>query len=211
VEGISARNEHSNGPKGFSDFQRRLNRDVLPDRRNPQQTPRGGDSTRSARSSWETTPRDPMGAEGNWGGVRNRKWDAPTPRASRAGDTEDDESVVGLDMREWEEEQTKLDRDWYMANEDGQLMGDEEHNPLAQWEDLEAKKNAEIAVKQVKKISAKQAQYVSSLAIPWFMSHIPIRMQITTYGKPIVFSLPVLLLVHRSIPTLRTNPSPWCT
>ena len=28
-------------------------------------------------------------------------------------------------------------------------MGDEEHNPLAQWEDLEAKKQAEIAAKQV--------------------------------------------------------------
>jgi len=68
-------------------------------------------------------------------------------------------------MREWEEEQTQLDRDWYMANEDGTLvsipreyfllllmtpqMGDEEHNPLAQWEDLEAKKQAEIAAKQV--------------------------------------------------------------
>ena len=28
-------------------------------------------------------------------------------------------------------------------------MGDEEHNPLAQWEDLEVKKQAEIATKQV--------------------------------------------------------------
>jgi hypothetical protein len=28
-------------------------------------------------------------------------------------------------------------------------MGDEEHNPLAQWEDLESKKDAEIAAKQV--------------------------------------------------------------
>jgi hypothetical protein len=28
-------------------------------------------------------------------------------------------------------------------------MGDEEHNPLAQWEDLEVKKQAEIAAKQV--------------------------------------------------------------
>lgn len=61
----------------------------------------------------------------------------------------EEERAMGLDMREWEEEQTKLDRDWYMANEDGQLMGDEEHNPLAQWEDLETKKDAEIAVKQV--------------------------------------------------------------
>lgn len=130
-----------------------MNRDVAPDRRNPQQTPRGGDSTRSSRSTWDSTPRDPQGSDGNWGGVRNRKWDAPTPRASRGGDVDmadgEEERAMGLDMREWEEEQTKLDRDWYMANEDGQLMGDEEHNPLAQWEDLETKKDAEIAVKQV--------------------------------------------------------------
>lgn len=32
-------------------------------------------------------------------------------------------------------------------------MGDEEHNPLAQWEDLEVKKQAEISVKQVVRCS----------------------------------------------------------
>jgi pre-mRNA-splicing factor ATP-dependent RNA helicase DHX38/PRP16 len=84
-------------------------------------------------------------------------------------------------MHEWEEEQVKLDRDWYTGAEDGVLAGDEEHNPLAQYEDLNMLKQVEVAVKQTvselhqsdvifihnilwkKKISAKQAQYVSSI------------------------------------------------
>jgi hypothetical protein len=48
-------------------------------------------------------------------------------------------------MREWEEEQVRLDRDWYMGAEEGGLVGDEEHNPLAQYEDLTMVKQAEIA------------------------------------------------------------------
>lgn len=163
-EGIAARNDRRPDGQGLGDFQQRLNRNVRDNRsRMPQQTPRGGESTRSARNGWDATPRDPNGGDGNWGGVRNRRWDAPTPRASKDGNMaidDDDEGGLGqFDAREWEEEQTKLDRDWYMASEDGTLMGDEEHNPLAQWEDLEVKKQAEIATKQVKKISAKQAQY----------------------------------------------------
>jgi pre-mRNA-splicing factor ATP-dependent RNA helicase DHX38/PRP16 len=49
-----------------------------------------------------------------------------------------------LDIREWEEEQVRLDRDWYMSAEEGTLMGDEEHNPLANYEDLTILKPAEI-------------------------------------------------------------------
>jgi len=70
-----------------------------------------------------------------------------------------DEGAFGLDAREWEEEQVKLDRDWYTGAEEGGVAGDDEHNPLAQYEDLSALKEAEIATKQVKKISARQAQY----------------------------------------------------
>jgi len=42
----------------------------------------------------------------------------------------------------------KLDRDWYTGAEEGTLAGDEEHNPLAQYEDLSILKQAEIATKQ---------------------------------------------------------------
>ncbi|PVF97099.1 putative PRP16-RNA-dependent ATPase [Serendipita vermifera] len=163
-EGISAKNQsNSDGSRGLGDFQRRLNRDQQGGRQghSSMQPNRGNDSSvRSARSGWDATPRDPSGGDVNWGTARDRRWDAPTPRASQDGRGFDEEDgLQRLDVREWEEEQTKLDRDWYMASEDGTLMGDEEHNPLAQWEDLEVKKQAEIAAKQVKKISAKQAQY----------------------------------------------------
>ena len=62
-------------------------------------------------------------------------------------------------MREWEEEQIRLDRDWYMGAEEGNVAGDEDFNPLAQYEDLGAAKQQELATRAVKKISAKQAQY----------------------------------------------------
>jgi len=54
-----------------------------------------------------------------------------------------------LDIREWEEEQVRLDRDWYMSAEEGTLMGDEEHNPLANYEDLTLIKPAEMARRPV--------------------------------------------------------------
>jgi pre-mRNA-splicing factor ATP-dependent RNA helicase DHX38/PRP16 len=56
---------------------------------------------------------------------------------------------LGIDIREWEEEQVKLDRDWYTGAEEGGIARDEERNPLAQYEDLSALKDAEIASKQV--------------------------------------------------------------
>lgn len=41
----------------------------------------------------------------------------------------------------------KLDRDWYMTSEGGAM--DDEYNPLSQYDDLDAKKTAELAAKQV--------------------------------------------------------------
>ncbi|KDQ54990.1 hypothetical protein JAAARDRAFT_693645, partial [Jaapia argillacea MUCL 33604] len=179
-EGITAYNEPRNdGPRGLGDFQRRLNRDSRGyDRRRDQggengrkgwdATPRSergdrdeGPSVRVPNVGWETTPRSARGGDDGqgWGGARNRRWDAPTPRASRSGSPDDSRGAFGIDSREWEEEQIKLDRDWYMGAEDGGGLGDEEHNPLSQYDDLDAFRQAEIATKQVKKISARQAQY----------------------------------------------------
>ena len=87
-------------------------------------------------------------------------------------------------MREWEEEQVRLDRDWYSGAEEGGVAGNEEHNPLAQYEDLSVIKEAEIATKarvrpnfvsrihnvytrMQKRISARQAQYVSALCLQY--------------------------------------------
>ncbi|KAI4520084.1 hypothetical protein K525DRAFT_240665 [Schizophyllum commune Loenen D] len=139
------------------------NRDRRSDSRSWDATPRR-DAPSVRQSNWDETPRggrDSRDGQG-WGGARNRKWDAPTPRANHGGvdddDGSDDGNVPGIDVREWEEEQVRLDRDWYTGVEEG-IAGDEEHNPLAQYEDLAVLKQAEIATKASKKISARQAQY----------------------------------------------------
>ncbi|KAJ7451099.1 hypothetical protein FB451DRAFT_1051752 [Mycena latifolia] len=183
-DGITAANEpRDDAPRGLGDFQRRSNRDR--DRgwggrdqangrepangREQAQNGRGWDVTpRSVRGNgdapsvrvpnvgWESTPRRRGDENSGWGGANNRLWDAPTPRNVRAGSPDE---ALGLDAREWEEEQVRLDRDWYTGAEEGGVAGDEENNPLSQYEDLNLLKSAEIATKQVRKISARQAQY----------------------------------------------------
>ncbi|KAK0208098.1 P-loop containing nucleoside triphosphate hydrolase protein [Desarmillaria ectypa] len=183
-EGITASQGHrSDAPKGLGDFQRRSNRDRdrgwggkrdYDDNRNrnrdrgrrdwdstPKSVRRSGDapSVRVPNVSWETTPRNYRGEDSSGrDGSRNRRWDAPTPRTAR-DDSPEGDGALGLDAHEWEEEQVRLDRDWYTGAEEGGVAGDEEHNPLARYEDLNILKQAEIATKQVKKISARQAQY----------------------------------------------------
>ncbi|KAG1845120.1 pre-mRNA splicing factor [Suillus subalutaceus] len=178
-EGITAvQEQRPHASQGLGDFQRRSNRDndrgwVRRDHDRDRQNGRGWDSTpRSERGGsnrdapsvrvpnvgWDSTPRRQEGEGSGWGGARNRGWDAPTPRVPRGGSPEDD-GLLGVDVREWEEEQLRLDRDWYTGAEEGGVAGDEEHNPLAQYEDLAALKDAEISKKQVRRISARQAQY----------------------------------------------------
>jgi hypothetical protein len=41
--------------------------------------------------------------------------------------------------------------------------GDDEHNPFAQWENIERKQEAEMEQKAVKRQTARQAQFVSLL------------------------------------------------
>lgn len=55
-------------------------------------------------------------------------------------------------MREWEEEQIRLDRDWYTGAEEGGIAGDEDYNPLSQYEDLNAVRQAELATRQVVRV-----------------------------------------------------------
>ncbi|KAF9513871.1 hypothetical protein BS47DRAFT_1295708 [Hydnum rufescens UP504] len=157
-------------PRGLGDFQNRSNRAERERRRRgrgwadstPRVTPRRDDapSVRVPNVAWDSTPRSHAGSgsDRGWGAARDRRWDAPTPRSVRGHDDDDDDGISIAGGREWEEEQVKLDRDWYMGNEGG-VTGDEEYNPLAQYDDLEAVKQAEIATKQVKRISARQAQY----------------------------------------------------
>lgn len=175
ADGIIAKQEQrQDGPRGLGDFQRRSNKDR--DGRNNNRNNRDDNRNRESRSwdanatprserggredgpsmrvpdvGWDSTPRNQRGSDGGWGGAKSRAWDAPTPRTVRGGSPDDDRETV-MDAREWEEEQIRLDRDWYSGAEEGGLMGDEEHNPLAQYEDLAAIKQAEIAKKQVVRI-----------------------------------------------------------
>ena len=105
-------------------------------------------SLRVPNLRWDATPRSQSdGSGGGWGRTGARAWDAPTPRASR--DVSPDQTNAELDVREWEEEQVRLDRDWYMGAEEGSLIGDEEHNPLAKYEDLTIIKPVEVAKRAV--------------------------------------------------------------
>lgn len=62
------------------------------------------------------------------------------------------------DREEWENEQRQVDREWYSMEETGGAM-DEVHNPFAEYEEHDAKKEQELEKKQMKKVSARQAQY----------------------------------------------------
>lgn len=111
---------------------------------------RDAPSVRVPNVGWDSTPRNTRSEDDpGWGRARNRAWDVPTPRAVRGGSPEDSDGALGIDAREWEEEQVRLDRDWYTGAEEGGVAGDEENNPLAQYEDLSSLKEAEIANKQV--------------------------------------------------------------
>lgn len=152
IDGINAVGERRDGgEKGLGEFQRRSNRDRRYEQRKWDETPRSerGGSVRVPNVGWESTPRNSRSDGGGWGRVGNRSWDAQTPRVVRDTSPDGDDRAFGLDSREWEEEQVRLDRDWYTGAEEGGVAGDEEHNPLSQYEDLTATKEAEIASKQI--------------------------------------------------------------
>ncbi|PKI84174.1 RNA helicase [Malassezia vespertilionis] len=67
-----------------------------------------------------------------------------------------DEFDTPAQDRQWDEEET--DRDWYLREDDGGLMGDMEHNPFAQFEDMPGKVANNISVRH-ERITARQAEY----------------------------------------------------
>lgn len=157
-EGITAQQERrDDAPRGLGEFERRANRDRFGrrgHRRDWDATPRSergsredAPSVRVPNVAWDSTPRRASDGPG-WDSSRNRRWDAPTPRTSRgASPDEDDGAPISLDVREWEEEQIRLDRDWYTGAEEGNVAGDEDFNPLAQYEGLAPVKQKELATR----------------------------------------------------------------
>ena len=137
LDGIVARQtESSDAPRGLGDFQRRSNRDrgwggrrdsghsSDQNQRSWDSTPRNSDDAPSVRVpnvGWDATPRDSSGRGGGWGSAANRRWDA-TPRTSRGSSPEGDDYQGAVPDREWEEEQVRLDRDWYGGAEEGGVV-----------------------------------------------------------------------------------------
>lgn len=143
----SSNNESSDGSSRnrFDDFRKRSNRyqDEEERRRKYERanyTPTPGYRDRG----WESTPK----------ANRSRGWDATPSR-------DVDEGVdVNVDTKEYEDEQLRLDRDWYsIMGEEGGVTGDMEHNPFAMYEDLDKQKESELKTKQRKRMSAKQIQF----------------------------------------------------
>ncbi|WVQ96080.1 hypothetical protein IAU59_003181 [Kwoniella sp. CBS 9459] len=119
-----------------------------------------GGSMRVPNRGWDETPRRDRGP-GGWGKAessrRGQGWDQ-TPRSGRRDSPEGD-GGLDLDAKEWEEEQVKLDRDWYSYDDEGAVAPDDEHNPFSQWESLERDKEEELQAKAVKRQTARQAQF----------------------------------------------------
>ncbi|KAG0033593.1 DEAH-box RNA helicase prp16 [Podila clonocystis] len=162
----------------------RRSTDRRDDRPREAPTPRRSDfieprSQRVNRSEWDATPsRTGRNTDSVLqGGLTPRRdyrpptqsrgtsdWDMVTPRVSSSGysdnvDTFPDESFEDRpDREEWESDQRQLDRDWYNMEETGGAM-DDDHNPFAEYEEHDTKKEEELEKKAMKKISARQAQY----------------------------------------------------
>lgn len=136
-------------PTGLGDFQSRLNRNTYDDRGrdrgynrddrdrkswNDAPTPKSvkgetqwdGGSMRVPNRGWDETPRGARdaGRYGKSDGSKGRGWDE-TPRSVRVKkefpDLEDGEAMA-MNGQEWEEEQVRLDRDWYSYDDEGAVV-----------------------------------------------------------------------------------------
>lgn len=57
-----------------------------------------------------------------------------------------------------EEEETEIDREWYLQDDEGGVAGDADHNPFAQYEDMHGQVSNVLARRQ-QRLTARQAQY----------------------------------------------------
>ncbi|KAI9493673.1 P-loop containing nucleoside triphosphate hydrolase protein [Zychaea mexicana] len=139
------------------------------------ETPRRGGLIK--RSQWSSmTPRREPGTPGRSSGpgdprydsgyvsgrsAANSRYDTPAVHSSAYDETAleypEEYTGSGDDRRRWEEEQAQLDRDWYSMEETGAM--DETHNPFAEYEATNKLKEETLEQKQIKKLSARQAQY----------------------------------------------------
>lgn len=134
---------------------------------------RKGPTETLKRSDWDETPARTgsptfVGSatpRREWPGTRSTavskgrsEWDAATPRIQSSGYEPSFAPESDEDFRRWEDEQNRVDRDWYDF-EEGTGAVDETHNPFAELEDFARLREAEMVKTQVKKVSARQQQY----------------------------------------------------
>ncbi|OAJ44093.1 hypothetical protein BDEG_27364 [Batrachochytrium dendrobatidis JEL423] len=105
------------------------------------------ESSQSSRSSeWSQTPsRSSILSNSSRMISTNHYGEPPTPLASA-----DLEGLYG-------EDDVNVDRDWYTMEDSGTM--DESHNPFADYDGYYRKKEEEFAKQQMKRVSARQAQY----------------------------------------------------
>lgn len=76
---------------------------------------------------------------------------ARRPRRQEQDDLSDNE---GWDQ----DEETDIDREWYLQDDEGGVAGDADHNPFAQYEDMHGQVSNVLAKRQ-QRMTARQAQY----------------------------------------------------
>jgi len=103
-------------------------------------------SKKNQASPWTSTPRSSARVP------KEREWDTPRTQVDADLGPPPDS---GIDAREWEEEQMRLDRDWY-NHEEGNALDDEYNNPFASYEEESSAAGA-ANEKGKKRMSATQA------------------------------------------------------
>ncbi|OLL26510.1 Pre-mRNA-splicing factor ATP-dependent RNA helicase prp16 [Neolecta irregularis DAH-3] len=66
------------------------------------------------------------------------------------------------DQERWEEENARLDRDWYNRDEFENVAGDDSRNPFADYNDADYRQVEVLSQKQIKRMSTRQQEYNKS-------------------------------------------------
>ncbi|KND04589.1 uncharacterized protein SPPG_00308 [Spizellomyces punctatus DAOM BR117] len=112
------------------------------------------------RSEWDMTPsRQDGGMTPRRDGREASKsdWNFTTPRVESTSYDDEMRKPTNAEYDQWEAEQTRLDREWYNLEESGTM--DETYNQYSEFDEYYRKKEEELAKQQVKRLSARQAQF----------------------------------------------------
>lgn len=127
----------------------------------------GVQSTPKPRNSWDSTPRSVRGTPAPSSSRSSGEWDTPRRVPSGYGDESPGPMTLApptsnLDSKEWEAEQTKLDREWYNIDEMGGTEGND--GEFGGYDDYDTEKEAELVNRATgggakKRVTAKQAAF----------------------------------------------------